>query len=105
MTHEISIIAVDFDGTLCSDQYPEIGKPNQGLIHYLKDRKKNGSKLILWTCREGERLQEALRWCETQGIAFDYANANTAENLAQFGGVDNRKIYADEYWDDKARRV
>lgn len=30
------IIAVDFDGTLCSDCYPDIGKPNLPLIELLK---------------------------------------------------------------------
>lgn len=48
------IIAVDFDGTLCENKYPEIGKPNGVLIDDLKMRKDNGAKLILWTCRVGD---------------------------------------------------
>lgn len=31
------IIAVDFDGTLCSDNYPGIGNANHGLIERLKE--------------------------------------------------------------------
>ena len=31
-----NIIAVDFDGTLCTNKYPDIGEPNKNLIAYLK---------------------------------------------------------------------
>ena len=41
------IIAVDFDGTLCENKWPEIGKANKEMITYLKDRQANGDKLIL----------------------------------------------------------
>lgn len=34
-----NIIAVDFDGTLCSNQFPKIGAPNEELIDYLKKKK------------------------------------------------------------------
>ena len=57
------IIAVDFDGTLCENKYPEIGEPNKEMITYLKDRQSNGDKLILWTCRIDEMLDNAVRWC------------------------------------------
>ena len=50
---ENKIIAVDFDGTLCENRYPEIGKPNEKVINYLIKRQKEGDKLILWTCRCG----------------------------------------------------
>lgn len=33
------IIAVDFDGTLCENKWPEIGAANEELIEYLRDRK------------------------------------------------------------------
>ena len=46
-------IAVDFDGTLCYSKWPELGQPNQALIAYLQEWKRNGNKLILWTCRAG----------------------------------------------------
>ena len=37
-----NIIAVDFDGTLCENKWPEIGMPNEELIEYLKKRQANG---------------------------------------------------------------
>lgn len=48
------IIAVDFDGTLCENKWPEIGEPMFGTIAYLLKEKEQGAKLILWTCRVGE---------------------------------------------------
>ena len=45
------IIAVDFDGTLCYSNWPELGEPNRPLIEYLRSQKDQGNKLILWTCR------------------------------------------------------
>ena len=53
------IIAVDFDGTLCFDEWPGIGAPNNALIKFLKERKLRGDQLILWTCRSGKELEEA----------------------------------------------
>lgn len=35
---DFNIIAVDFDGTLCENKWPEIGEPNKELIAYLKKR-------------------------------------------------------------------
>lgn len=36
MKTEYQIIAVDFDGTLCTDCFPKIGQPNTALIELLK---------------------------------------------------------------------
>ena len=50
-TTAYQIIAVDFDGTLCYSNWPELGEPNRPLIEYLINQKRSGNKLILWTCR------------------------------------------------------
>ena len=95
------IIAVDFDGCLCVNAWPEIGEAKQDVIDALLLRQEKGAKVILWTCRVGERLAAAVQWCADHGITFDAVNANLPVNIAAFGN-DCRKIYADEYWDDKA---
>ena len=95
------IIAVDFDGTLCVNKWPEIGNPIPEVITYCRAAKADGGKLILWTNRTGERLAEAVAWCERAGLHFDAVNENLPEIIAAFGG-DTRKIVADEYVDDKA---
>lgn len=98
------VIAVDFDGTLCENAWPEIGKPKIGVITRLFLEQQYSAKLILWTCRTNEKLKEAVKWCEKYNLHFDAVNENLPEIIDSFGG-DNRKIYADEYWDDKAVRI
>lgn len=96
------IVAVDFDGTLAVTEFPKIIKPIPKMIIHCRRLQKDGAILILYTCRKGKDLQEAVEWCKEQGLYFDYVNENTAENIANYGGVDTRKIFAHEYIDDKA---
>lgn len=96
-----TIYAVDFDGTLCESIYPGIGAPNMYLINHLIKRRKQGNKVILWTCRESERLQEAIDFCASFGLYFDAVNKNLPEIIEQ-RGHDSRKVYANVYIDDKA---
>lgn len=92
----VKIIAVDFDGTLCENSWPEIGEPNEELIEYLRNRKKDGDKLILWTCRVEDMLQKAVEWCKERNLVFDAVNENLPEIIENFGS-DTRKIFANEY--------
>lgn len=94
------IIAVDFDGVLCENKWPDIGEPNFEIISYLLAEKIKGTKLIFWSCRSKDSLKKALDWCEEKGLTFDAVNENLPEPIEAFGG-DTRKIYADEYIDDK----
>ena len=55
-----NIIAVDFDGTLCENKWPEIGMPNEELIEVSEKRQANGEKLILWTSRNEEQTKKRL---------------------------------------------
>ena len=94
------IYAFDFDGTLCQEAYPGIGKPNKAMIRYAKKLKEKGNRLILWTCRNGQPLEHAIAWCQEQGLEFDAVNQNLPEILKMFGS-DSRKITADYYVDDR----
>lgn len=98
------VIAVDFDGCLCRDCYPAIGPPNWEVIRRAQAEQAAGAALILWTCRQGALLREAVNACCIWGLAFDAINANLPERIAHYGN-DCRKISADEYWDDRAVRV
>lgn len=101
MNRKYTIYACDFDGTLCESIFPGIGSPNMALINHLIKRRKQGNKVILWTCRCGERLQEAVKWCRQYGLEFDAVNENLPEMIEWFGD-DTRKVCADVYIDDKA---
>ncbi len=101
------IVAVDFDGTLVKDAFPEIGEPNTVLIGQLKTWKKNNpnDRLILWTCRDNDtkerNLDAAVNYLSYyHGLEFDSVNKNCAEVIAMFNN-DTRKVYANEYIDDK----
>lgn len=103
MDERALIIAVDFDGTLCSDNYPEIGTANETLIRRLIEYRQRGSRLILWTCRRGIYLEAAVDYCSCYGLYFDAVNENLPEIVERFGG-DSRKIYADIYIDDRCSK-
>jgi len=94
------IIDVDFDGTLCDSKYPDIGEPNIHLVNYLRKRKLKGDKLILFTMREGEDLEEALIWCDGMGLKWDAVNDNLPIMQERFGN-NPRKVFADYYIDDR----
>ncbi|BDE87894.1 hypothetical protein CE91St42_23520 [Oscillospiraceae bacterium] len=95
------IIAVDFDGCLVINKWPEVGAPIEKNINKLKAEQADGAKVILWTNRVGEALEKALEFCKEQGIHLDAVNENLPEIVEDFGG-DCRKIFANEYWDDRA---
>ena len=59
------VIAVDFDGCLCANKWPEIGEENRQAINELIRRKADGDKIILWTCRTDQQLDDAVLWCMT----------------------------------------
>ena len=92
------IVAVDFDGTLSLDsQYPNIGRFNTHLYEALMDLRKCGWSIVLWTCREGKELREAVEWCKMNGLEFDAINENPPEVPFK-----SRKVVADMYIDDRA---
>ena len=101
-------VAVDFDGTVCADAFPEVGAPNRAVIDYVKRLAADGSKIILYTSREnGTRklLDEAVAFCKEQGIPLYAVNENPGNPHAAKIGLkpsDGRKVYADLYIDDKA---
>lgn len=94
-------IAIDFDGCLCENKWPEIGEPHIEVIDMAIAERRNGAALILWTCRVGGLLEEAVDWCSSYGLEFDSVNENLPERL-NFYGSESRKVSADEYWDDLA---
>ena len=97
----MKVIAVDFDGCLHSGLWPNIGKENWNAINELIRRQAEGDKVILWTCRTGCLLDKAVMWCLNRGLRFDAVNENLPCFINKYGN-DCRKVFADEYWDDKA---
>ncbi|MDO4208677.1 MAG: hypothetical protein Q4E44_03310 [bacterium] len=94
------IIAVDFDGTIVEHEYPKIGKEKIFATETLRQLINDGHRLILWTVREGDLLDEAVEWCRQRGVEFyainkDFPEENTSKNQNY-----SRKIKADVWIDD-----
>lgn len=94
------IIAVDFDGTLHSGKFPEIGLPMPYAIDVMQKLKNDGHYLILWTCRSGDQLTEAINWLREKDIPFDRVNDHNPESKRYYGS-NSRKVYAHLYIEDK----
>lgn len=96
------IIAVDFDGTIVEHKYPKIGKEIPFAIDTLRAMVAEGHKLILWTSRDGELLEDALNFCRERGLEFYAVNSNYPQG-ALFKQQAGRscKVVADLYIDDR----
>ena len=62
------IYAIDFDGVLVENEYPEIGPLNERAKQLVTSIKEHGDTFILWTCRSGEELDAAVKVLEDAGI-------------------------------------
>ena len=98
------IMAVDFDGTLVRDKFPEIGAERENFCKVIRILQKMGVKSILWTSRTGSALDEAVEWCEDHDLHFDAINKNLPE-VIELTGTDTRKVYANVYFDDHNRSI
>lgn len=96
------VIAVDFDGTIVEHRYPEIGEERPFATEVLKKLIDQRHKLILWTVREGELLDAALKWCEERGVTFYAVNSDSSEmfNEAKDKNL-SCKLNADVFIDDR----
>lgn len=93
------IIAVDFDGTIVENKYPEIGDPIPGAIGILQAWKARGHTIIINSCRSGVHQAQMEAWLIRNHVAHDYINENDPARTEQYGS-DCRKISADIYIDD-----
>lgn len=93
-------IAVDFDGTIVEHRYPEIGPEIPFAVDTLKLLVKERHRLILWSVREGELLDEAVEWCRQRGVEFYAVNKDYPEEKSTDKGF-SRKLKVDLFIDDR----
>ena len=72
-------IAVDFDGTIVTHEYPAIGVERPFAIDTLKMLIRDQHKLVRWSVRGGKRLDEAVEWCRERGVEFYAVNRDYPE--------------------------
>lgn len=103
-------IAVDFDGTCVSHEYPEVGK-DIGAAPVLKELVEQGHSLILYTMRSFARgispvtgkeedggLIDAIQWFTENEIPL----YSVQKDLGQEAWTSSPKCYAHLYIDDAA---
>ena len=97
----MATIAVDFDGTIVTDQYPAIGTELPFATETLRMLIRDHHRLILWSVREGKALQEAVDWCKERGVEFWAVNRDYPEEEIHNNNHFSRKIKADYFIDDR----
>ena len=94
-------IAVDFDGTIVEHRYPKIGEEIPFAVETLRMLIQDHHKVILWSVREGELLEEAVEWCRQRGIEFYAVNRDYPEETVQNNPHFTRKLKVDVFIDDR----
>lgn len=94
-------IAVDFDGTIVTHEYPAIGVERPFAIDTLKMLIRDQHKLILWSVREGKLLDEAVEWCRERGVEFYAVNHDYPEETTKNNPHFSRKLKVDLFIDDR----
>ena len=94
-------IAVDFDGTIVENRYPEIGRELPFATETLRMLAREGHRLVLWSCREGGLLDEAVAWCRERGVEFWAVNRDYPEETTENNPHWTRKLKADLFIDDR----
>jgi hypothetical protein len=92
------VVAVDFDGTIVKHAYPAIGEAIPLAVEGLLAFQENGWKIILYTMRGGEYLQEAVDLVESKGVRLYGVNTNPTQRH----WTESPKCYAPLYIDDAA---
>jgi hypothetical protein len=93
------IIAVDFDGTVVTHEYPEVGADVPHAVRVLKRLNDADVKIIVWTMRCGEYLEkDAANWFNERDIKVWAYNSNPQQK----DWTESPKCYAQLYIDDAA---
>jgi hypothetical protein len=92
------IVCVDFDGTCVMHEYPKIGVDVPNAVEVLRRLNEKQVKIILWTIRSGEYLQDAVNWFVEREIEIWAVNKNPQQRFWS----KSPKAYAPVYIDDAA---
>jgi hypothetical protein len=92
------IVCVDFDGTCVLHDYPKIGEDVPHAVNVLKRLNENQVKIILWTIRSEEFLQDAVDWFVEREIELWAVNQNPQQKYWST----SPKAFAPVYIDDAA---
>ncbi|MDD4053130.1 MAG: hypothetical protein PHR28_14690 [candidate division Zixibacteria bacterium] len=94
------VLAIDFDGTIAIDRYPEVGRLKRQAKEYLDRLYDDGHRIIINSCRAGYGEDKMRQFLDAQGIRYHAINSNLPDRIAAYQN-DCRKVGADLYIDDK----
>ena len=94
------VIAIDFDGTIVDDLYPDIGEAIPGAIEGINLLYNHGYCIIINSCRAREKQDEMRSWLNAHNVKYCHINENCRERIVKYR-TDCRKISADCHIDDK----
>lgn len=94
------VIAIDFDGTCVTHEYPYMGS-DIGAVPVLKELADAGYRLVLNTMRSGKTEKEAIKWFKDNDIPLFGVNCNPEQK----SWTKSPKVFADLYIDDSALGV
>ncbi|MBO6507375.1 MAG: hypothetical protein JJ979_02630 [Roseibium sp.] len=94
----MTIVAIDFDGTIVEHEYPRVGAPVPGALDFIKQFQEKQAKLVLWTMRSGQTLYEATEYLLKNGVELYGVNVNPDQK----DWTQSPKAYAHMYIDDAA---
>lgn len=95
------VIAIDFDGTIVTNKYPDIGYLKRNAKDVINKLYNQGHDIIINSCRQGKEEREMVEFLLDNEIMFDKINENLCYRIEEYNN-DCRKIGADVYIDDKA---
>lgn len=106
------LVGIDFDNTLVENEYPKIGKLKTRMLEIIGNEQdkygKENVDFILWTCRRGKELENAIEFIKENKLPIKYFNESHPQALEYFNVVDKipaktRKIFTNVLYDDRTR--
>lgn len=91
------IICIDFDGTCVTHEFPNVGR-DIGADRVLRQLVDRGHRLVLFTMRSGQHLDEAVEWFSEHKIPL----WGIQRNPEQDEWTESPKAYGNVYIDDAA---
>lgn len=98
--YDMPVIGIDFDGTIVTDAYPDIGDPIPGSIETINKWFNEGFFIVIHSCRAGIYEDDMSMWLDMHNVRYHTVNKNLEWRIEKYGG-DTRKMSVDINIDDK----
>jgi hypothetical protein len=104
-----TVVLVDFDGTLCEFQYPDMGDPIPGAQEFMRSLFARGLQPVIWSSRmspaiyteeeRAEAVENIACWAHRFGIPYHAIDTGASGKRLCVAYVDDRGVAARGDWD------